>query len=102
MQRTGWTFHPKLIKVAKLSGITNMAINALEITRLRIKIFVVLFLKCLFLQMTYTTEKFKKIEEAITKTRRTSCTISKAGEVTSPSSLLWSVVFITETESNFR
>lgn len=69
------------MKVAKLSGITNIAIKALEITRFNIKIFVVIFLKCLFLQITYTTEKFRMTDAAITKTRRTSCVMCEEGAV---------------------
>lgn len=61
------------MKLARLSGITKIAIKALEITRFNIKIFVVIFLKCLFLQITNTTEKFKMMDAAITKTNRTSC-----------------------------
>lgn len=79
---------------AKLSGITNIAIKALEITRFNIKIFVVIFRKFLFVQITYTTEKFKMMEAAITKTRRTSCAICRGDEVTRSSIPLWFVIFL--------
>lgn len=69
------------MKLARLSGITKIAIKALEITRFNIKIFVVIFLKCLFLQITNTTEKFKMMDAAITKTNSTSCVMCEEGTV---------------------
>lgn len=43
---------PNLLNVTKLSGITNIAINALDTTRFKMNILVVIFLRCLFLQIT--------------------------------------------------
>lgn len=87
------TLQPNFMKVAKLSGITNIAIKALEITRFNIKILVVIFRKFLFEQITYTTEKFNMIEAAITKTRRTSCaTCTGDCDATRSSIPLWFVI----------
>lgn len=69
------------MKLAKLSGITNIAVKALEITRFNIKMFVVIFLKCLFLQITNTTEKFTMMDAAITKTSRVSSVMCEEGAV---------------------
>lgn len=80
-------FHWNSMRVAKLRGITNTAINILEITRFRIKIFVVLFLNCLFLQMTNTTEKFSITAAAMATTRKISWTMRSNGE-----SKWWSVL----------
>lgn len=80
-------FHWNSMRVAKLRGITNTAINMLEITRFRMKIFVVLFLNCLFLQMTNTTEKFSITAAAMATTRKISWTMRRIGE-----SKWWSVL----------